>query len=254
MTDGNPDTPVPTGPAADHLKWIGPEDDDTKLVTEPLSKMQPWMHRALLAWFVLLSAMSVTYMVSRWPESPQRQWRTKADSLAVVIQRIKSINEVVLADSARVMIQRELARPSRPTEPSKSTGEPLSDKVLFKIALLCGILGGAVHGLSSLMDFRGARRLFRSWGLWYFALPLLGGATAVIFFVTLRAGLLPNSTAVEDLNPFGVGAVSALVGLCTDKATTRLAQVLETLFLAKGVDREGKLTPANSTPAGGKTQ
>jgi len=233
------------------LKWKGPEDDDSQLVTEPLARMAPWLHRALAAWLVILSTVSVGFLIRDWPEPEEREWKRAADSLEVVLKRMETIATLMPADSARAMIARELA-PTPQTRSGHSAGaRPISDRLLFQIALLCGVLGGCGHGLASLMDFRGQRRLFRSWALWYFALPLVGGIMAVIFFLLLRAGLFPNSTAADVLNPFGVGALSALAGLFTDKASSKLSEVLDTLFLSSKPPKQGQLVPPK--PAAGAT-
>ncbi len=208
--------------------------------------MRPIIHRLLAAWLVLLAAASLSVLILRWPESATVATQAERDSLRTIVTRIATIHDVAAPDSADRLVKRLLAAAPRDTVRHKRC--PRSDSVFFLIALLCGVLGGATHGLSSLMDFRGQRRLFRSWSLWYFGLPLLGGMLATIMLLVLRAGLFPNREAVEALNPFAVGAVGALAGLFTDKATSKLADVLETLF-ATEKKREGPLTPTTSTPA-----
>ena len=116
---------------------------------------------------------------------------------------------------------------------------------MFLIAFLAGIVGSTTHGISSLMDFRGNRRLFRSWSLWYFGLPIVGGMVAVVFYIVVRAGFISSNSDANNLNPFGITAVSVMVGLFTDKATTKLAEVFDTMFKTTTKTREGSLDPSS---------
>ncbi len=171
------------------------EGDDSKFVTEEMAKMNPWVHRALAGWFVLIAVLALRWIVTLWP-----------------------------AEGAEL-----------PGDVERS---------YLVLTLLFGLVGGAAHGLSSLMDFRGQRRLFRSWTLWYFALPLLGGVMAFIFYIAVRAGFL-TADATKSINMYGVAAISVLVGLFTDDATNKLAEVFKTMFKTTGKEREGGLNPDN---------
>lgn len=243
--------PQPTsserGPAPDDLKWVGPEDDDSKLVTEGLSRMGVWTRRLLALWLLGLAAAAFTCLYLGWPKPVDRDWRLATDSLAVRLKRIQIINNTLPSDSAKALIARELQGEGAPVgtggRAAPAQSREISDRLLFRISLLCGILGACAHGMASLIQFRGERRLFRSWVMWYFILPPLGGLVAAIFLLLLRAGLLPGSVALDALSPFGVGAVSALAGMFTDKATAKLAEVLETMFHTETPPRQGPLKP-----------
>ena len=169
------------------------ESSDLNFVTEELAKMNPWIHRALAIWFLLIATASISWIVRLWP--------AEGSELPGVLERSYLL-----------------------------------------LTLLFGLLGGSAHGLGSLMDFRGQRRLFRSWTLWYFMLPVLGGIMAFIFYVAIRAGLL-TADATRSINAFGVAAISVLVGLFTDDATNKLAEVFRTMFKTAGKEREGELSP-----------
>jgi hypothetical protein len=203
------------------------EGDDFRFVTEDLGKMQPLVHRLLAAWFILVAVVVVSAIIRILPsgappvksqQQPGQETAARIDTLAKTVSARTTITE---------------AKPAM----------ELDQKYLL-VALLFGILGGATHGLASLMDFRGQRRLFRSWSLWYFALPFLGGAIALIFYVVVRAGLLTSGgkDVTESINLYGVAAISAIVGLFTDRATNKLKEVFDTIFATKGKEREGKLS------------
>ncbi|MDP2885980.1 MAG: hypothetical protein Q8P51_13270 [Ignavibacteria bacterium] len=203
------------------------EPDDSKFVTEELAKMQPIIHRLLAGWFILVGVFAIVTILQTWP--PGGQQTTPASSVSTKTDTTSVI------DTSRGVAPREAVSTSR--------GTPTPEQRYLLVALLFGMLGGASHGLASLMDFRGQRRLFRSWSLWYFALPFLGGMMAVIFYVVIRAGLLTGTgeTATDLINPYGVAAISAVVGLFTDQATNKLGEVFKTLFATKGAARGGQL-------------
>ena len=102
---------------------------------------------------------------------------------------------------------------------------------LLLLVLLAGALGSYIHALKSLADFIGNRTLTASWAWFYVSRPFLGMALAVIFYAALRGGFLAGSPAdVKAVNPFGAFTVAALVGMFTDSATQKLAEIFDTLF------------------------
>jgi hypothetical protein len=203
------------------------EPDDSKFVTEELAKMQPIIHRLLAGWFILVAVLTIVTILRTWP--PGSQQGASASGVSAKTDTTSNV------DTLHSAVSREAV--------SSSGGAPTPEQRYLLVALLFGMLGGASHGLASLMDFRGQRRLFRSWSLWYFALPFLGGMMAVIFYVVIRAGLLTGTgeTATDLINPYGVAAISAIVGLFTDQATNKLSEVFKTLFATKGAARGGQL-------------
>jgi len=102
---------------------------------------------------------------------------------------------------------------------------------LFLLVLCAGALGSFIHALKSLADFIGNRTLTASWFWWYITRPFLGMAMAMVFYSLLRGGFLAGTPAdARIVNPFGVIAVGALVGMFADKAAQKLAEIFETLF------------------------
>jgi hypothetical protein len=112
---------------------------------------------------------------------------------------------------------------------------------LLLIVLFAGALGSYIHLLKSATTFIGNGTMKGSWFWWYISGPFVGMAMALIFYAVLRGGFLAGTPADEKVvNPFGVLAIGALVGMFTDKAALKLAEVFETLFRA-GDQRGGKL-------------
>lgn len=112
---------------------------------------------------------------------------------------------------------------------------------LLLLAIFAGALGSYFHALKSLADFIGNRTVISSWFWWYITRPFLGMALALVFYAVLRGGFVIGSPAdAMVVNPFGVLALSALVGMFSDKAAQKLAEVFDVLFKA-GDPRSGKL-------------
>jgi hypothetical protein len=257
----------------DDLIWR--EIDDSKYVTEELTQMKRRMYISLAVWFILLGGLSVYFLFHFWPSAPKTRIDSKLDSLSQQIRMLQggaadsaakkdSIRLAALthrADSlGRLVTQPSRLPPSTVMPRDTATAAPTGEKegsvkggntgeVMFLlIALLAGVLGGSAGGLSSLMDFRGQRRLFRSWTLWYFAQPLVAGMIATIFYMVVRAGFFSTETSLQGVNVFGIAAFSALVGLFTDDATTKLSEVFKTMFASTAKPREGALHPETKEP------
>jgi hypothetical protein len=102
---------------------------------------------------------------------------------------------------------------------------------LLVLVLFAGALGAYIHALKSLVDYIGNRTYTTSWTLFYITRPFLGTALAVVFYAVIRGGFLVGTPAdVKSVNPFGVIALSGLVGMFADKATQKLAEVFDTMF------------------------
>jgi hypothetical protein len=108
---------------------------------------------------------------------------------------------------------------------------------LLLIVLLAGALGCMIHALRSITVFIGNRSAVTSWFWWYITRPLLGMSLALIFYAVLRGGFLAGSPAdAKVVSPFGVLAIGALVGMFTEKASDKLAEIFGTLFQSKSED------------------
>jgi hypothetical protein len=129
------------------------------------------------------------------------------------------------------------------------TPEINQDVRLILLVLFTGALGACVTALQSLADYMGNERLKRSWVAFYFVRPAVGAGVAFVFYLVLRGGL--GSGAGFDastVNPFGLTAVAALVGMFSDKAMLKLQEVFTTLFKADDT-RKDKLKVFDITTA-----
>lgn len=114
-----------------------------------------------------------------------------------------------------------------------------NDHALLLLVLIMGAIGSWLHAASSFLDFVGNRNFITSWITWYLMRPILGAMMAVIFYVVIRAGLFPHSgIGIEAINPFSIAALAGLVGLFTQRATKKLADVFDALFPTQKKDED----------------
>jgi hypothetical protein len=110
---------------------------------------------------------------------------------------------------------------------------PTEANVLLMIILM-GALGGFIHFASSLAQFVGNRKLFRSWIIYYLLMPFEGSSLALIIYLLLRVGVLAPSTSsngsTENLNLIGLYAFAGLTGLFAKQAIEMLADVFNVIF------------------------
>ena len=120
------------------------------------------------------------------------------------------------------------------------------DQQFFVVVALAGVVGAMVHALRSLSRYIGERYLFRSWIAYYALLPFVGALVATIVYLVLRAGLLPGATSAAQPDPYGIAAISALVGLFSPEAAKKLKDVFETMFTKAETGTE-PITDATAT-------
>jgi Putative Ig domain len=102
---------------------------------------------------------------------------------------------------------------------------------LILLVLCTGALGACMSALHSLATYLGERKLVESWFTFYLVRPLLGAGIGFIFYLVVRGGFLSGSNFdATTVNPFGVTAVAALVGMFCDPALQKLREVFLTLF------------------------
>jgi hypothetical protein len=101
--------------------------------------------------------------------------------------------------------------------------------VLIAMVMLVGALGALVGGCRRFIYFSARDELTRRDEWSYLMRPLQGAALALIVYFTLRGGYLGQDQKAP-VNPYGVAALSALVGLFTRHAVNKLTDVFDTLF------------------------
>jgi hypothetical protein len=136
---------------------------------------------------------------------------------------------------------------TRPRAPLKLLGLDISltrEGQLLLLIICAGALGSYVHAIRSLTNFIGNRTVVASWFWWYIARPFIGMSMALIFYAALRGGFLAGTPAdAKFVNPFGVVTIGALVGMFSDKAAQKLAEIFDTLFRAEDNTKDKLTSP-----------
>lgn len=111
---------------------------------------------------------------------------------------------------------------------------------LILLVIAAGALGSYIHSATSYADYRGNRQFGPSWLLWYMLRPLVGVCLALIVYFAMRGGLLSmvingeTAKKPDNINPFGIAAISGLTGMFSKQASDKLAEVFTTLFKSQG--------------------
>ncbi|MEU6260579.1 hypothetical protein [Streptomyces sp. NPDC047043] len=116
----------------------------------------------------------------------------------------------------------------------------LRDTRLFLVVASAGGLGALIHVLRSVYEYVGDRKLRRSWITMYLLEPFVGAILALVVYCVLRGGLTTSMASSSDINPYGVTAVAALVGMFSRQTVDKLRAVFNTL-----------LTPPQDSPGEG---
>jgi len=114
---------------------------------------------------------------------------------------------------------------------------------LFVVVTVAGALGALIHSLRSLYWYVGNRSLRRSWLLMYASLPFVGALLGLVVYLVLRGGLTTSIAQPSDINPYGMAAVAALVGMFSRETAEKLRTVFATLLAPAEAGRDQALPP-----------
>jgi hypothetical protein len=112
------------------------------------------------------------------------------------------------------------------------------DLELLSVFAALGALGSCVQGIGSIAAYLGRRKYVHSWFAYYLTRPLVGGIFGPLFYIVLRGGLFSSQANWTDLNIYGYGAVSLLVGFCSAEAQENLKKI-GSAFFSKKQDQDG---------------
>lgn len=105
-----------------------------------------------------------------------------------------------------------------------------NDIRLIWLVVVSSALGSYIHTVTSFTLYAGQQTLSPHWLAWYILRPAISAALAVIFYFTLRAGLFSGTSADQTINPFGIAAISGMVGMFAKQATEKLSKIFDTIF------------------------
>ena len=120
--------------------------------------------------------------------------------------------------------------PSGPESGVGLTGGLTAEVRLIWLVVITSALGSYIHTVTSFALYAGNRRLYASWLAWYLLRPAISAALALIFYFALRAGLFSGAAADQTINPFGIAAISGMVGMFSKQATEKLGKIFDTIF------------------------
>jgi hypothetical protein len=112
-----------------------------------------------------------------------------------------------------------------------------ADVAPMVMVVLVGGIAALVGVSRRFLDFALRDELTRRDQWSYLLRPFQGAVLALIAYFTLRGGFLGQDQSAA-LNPYGVAAISALVGLFTRHAVSKLSDVFDTVFGVPKDDRE----------------
>jgi hypothetical protein len=98
------------------------------------------------------------------------------------------------------------------------------------IVVSAAVLGSFTHTMGSLAFHRSQDNLQQSFTVWYLIRPFVAVVLSLALYFALRGGLLSLGTSASDLNVYGIAAVSAIVGMFSDKASGKLSDIADTLL------------------------
>jgi len=228
------------------------EKNNDDSVTEAVVPMSKFWSRGIALWFMIIGITSIYILATVVPivsngilvetkvsriDSLRKKYsqiiavsaQTREDSLK------KHIAMIWLKDSININPLTACTRHSDAVPENswlRSIGFTMLSQVLYFIIFWAGALGGCIHGLTSLADYRGERRLFRSWVQWYLIKPVLGGFVSFVFIFILQTGLLSGNdgSKVDHTNIMGMCAIGVLAGLATETATDRFRDIFKAAF------------------------
>ena len=108
--------------------------------------------------------------------------------------------------------------------------KPNPDAALLALVILSSGVGSYVHAAVSFTDYVGNRGLTSSWVWWYILRLFVGSSLAVVFYFAIRGGFFSTGTDATQINPYGIAAISGLVGLFSKQATDKLREIFDTAF------------------------
>lgn len=169
----------------------------------------------VFAVLLVLTALLVIVLVQMWPPAP----RSAPDGRAQVPADVKTVH-----------------LPGWSPEVSRET-------CLFVVVMAAGALGAVAHVLRSFYWYVGNRALRRSWLTMYLLLPVVGALFGLIVYMVVRGGLTSPLGGADDVNPYGVAAIAALVGQFSRETAEKFRAVFSTLLAPASRGRDHAIPP-----------
>jgi hypothetical protein len=119
---------------------------------------------------------------------------------------------------------------------------PMSCSTIVGLVLIMGALGACLHGITSLSAHRGLRKFSADWTMWYLFRPLVGGVLALIFYLIISGGFIPQAQS-SSKGFFAMLGMSGLIGLFSKQALNKLSLIFDAIFASDNEKDEGYRKP-----------
>ena len=118
------------------------------------------------------------------------------------------------------------------TAPGVAAGAEGGEKAGLALVMMFGAIGGFVRWMHFLREIERDPRQSDQWFVTSLLTPLMGAALALIFGITVRAGLVvqgPGGEGRTSINWIGLYGIAGLVGLFAPDAVRMLARIFRTI-------------------------
>lgn len=109
-----------------------------------------------------------------------------------------------------------------------------------------GALGACLHGISSLALWVGKDKFSTNWVLWYLFRPFSGALLALMFYLIIRGGFVPQVN-VGSAGFYGIIGLAGLIGLFSKQALDKLSDLFDVIFASDRNDRDRLKDPLKDT-------
>ncbi len=113
-----------------------------------------------------------------------------------------------------------------------------AELTMILVVIFSGVIGAFIQSLGSIAFHQANKNLTAEWASWYVTRPFIGAGLALAIYLVLRAGFIGVGTDASSINIFGTAALAAICGMFTDKATTKLKEVANTLLRSEEKPKE----------------
>ncbi len=127
--------------------------------------------------------------------------------------------------------------------PSGAADAPApTESLQLYLVMIAGALGATLHAIYSFCDYVGNERFKPSWIIWYICRAPVGAALATVFYLVLRGGFIGFGEG-QKLNLYGIAGMSALAGMFSRQAVTKLNELATTFFTKLAPQRDALQNP-----------
>ena len=155
-------------------------------------------------------------------------------------------------NEVNVPTEAEQPDPNSQKSNAKVTLCPVSCLRIVGLVLIMGALGACLHGITSLGFHCSKKNFGEEWTLWYLYRPPVGAVLALIFYLIINGGLMPQANADSNKFFYLLG-LSGLVGLFSKQALDRLGKIFNAIFAIENEEPPEELNGQETPQPGPNT-